>query len=86
MQIGVVWFSYGPDGDLLLESMRSVCRTLDAAGHDKILYVFDDGFMPLSDEVRDRVEGEFHAMYVKQFHPRNTNLLGPEHLKEQTMW
>ena len=84
MQIGVVWFSYGPDGDLLLESMRSVRRTLEAAGHEHIFYVFDDGFMPLSDDVRDKVENEYHAMYVKQFHPRNTNLLGPEHLKEQT--
>lgn len=84
MQVSVVWFSYGPDGALLLESLRSVKRTLDAAGHGHVFYVFDDGFMPLSDDVRDKVENEYHAMYVKQFHPRNANLLGPEHLKEQT--
>lgn len=84
MTIGVIWFCYGPDGEILLESMRSVKRTLDKAGHDSLFFVYDDGFKPLDATVREQVESVYHAHYEKQFHQRNTNLLGPEHLKAQT--
>lgn len=78
MNIAAVWFAYGPDQNLLMESVRSVRRTLPKAK----LTVCDDGFCALPRLVRERIES-VGVTYRKTFYPRGGNLLGPENLKGQ---
>lgn len=82
--IGVLWFTYKPDGEMLLESMRAARRAIEATEHDHCFYVYDDGMYPVSKDVRRIAEEEYGAVYVKTFYPRGGNLLGPENLKGQT--
>lgn len=78
MKIAVIWFAYAPDQCLLLESVRSVRRTLPEA----TLTVCDDGFCALPRLVRERLVAE-GVTYRKTFYPRGGHLLGPENLKGQ---
>lgn len=82
--IGVIWFTYKPDGEMLLESMRAAHRTIEASGHLPGFYIYDDGMYPISKAVRTTAETKYGAVYVKTFYPRGGNLLGPENLKGQT--
>lgn len=78
MNIAAVWFAYGPDQNLLMESVRAFRRTLPKAK----LTVCDDGFCALPRMVRAKLEAD-GITYRKTFYPRGGNLLGPENLKGQ---
>lgn len=78
MNIAAVWFAYGPDQNLLMESVRAFRRTLPKAK----LTVCDDGFCALPRLVRAKLEAD-GITYRKTFYPRGGNLLGPENLKGQ---
>ena len=78
MNIAAVWFAYGPDQNLLMESVRAFRRTLPKAK----LTVCDDGFCAQPRLVREKLEAE-GITYRKTFYPRGGNLLGPENLKGQ---
>jgi hypothetical protein len=82
--IGVIWFSYKPDGGLLLESLRAAKRTFEKTAHDYIFTVVDDGMYPLDRSVRKRIEDEYNVVYVRTFYPRCGNLLGPDNIAGQT--
>lgn len=82
--IGVVWFSYKTDGEILLESLRAAKRTLEKSGHDYLLTVFDDGMYPVARNIRREIEETYGANYIKKFYPRSGNLLGPDNLLGQT--
>lgn len=78
-RISVVWFSYAADAQLLVESVKSVKRSV-ANLHR--MSVYDDGFNAIPRSTRTWLE-ENGVHYEKTFYPREGNLLGPENLKGQ---
>lgn len=74
-----VVYTYQGDEDLFIECLRSLQRVRKPS--EKV-FVMDDEFEPMSEETQLKLKSAPGVVYERTYHPRQGNLIGPAHTKE----